>query len=229
MRAGLSCGESRPCPVYLEWIASAATNDAVFLGGATFTRESTLSSALVASFDGGENWQEVFPRIGAASIEFVQFADKDHGWAAGQQLDQNGSFLPFVLLTTDGGKKWRKRNLWDPDEFRSGLPIAMSFRNAEIGELLIERGALAADPYERFETRNGGRVWSLRGITSTRPRLRKPIPNPASARWRIAEADSGGYAIETQDDSGWSAVQTFASDLGECADVEATQAFEPER
>ena len=229
VRAGLSCGESRPCPVFLEWIASAATDEAVFLAGATFTRESTLASAFVASFDGGKNWQEVFSRIGAASIEFVQFADKDHGWAAGQQLDQNGSFLPFVLLTTDGGKQWRKKNLWDPSEFRSGLLLDMSFRNAEIGELVVERGASAVDPYERFETRNGGRVWSLRGITTTRPRLRAPVPDPAGARWRIAKSDSGEYAIEKQDDSGWSVVETFASDLGECADVEATQEFDPDR
>ena len=103
----------------------------------------------------------------------------------------------------------------------------MSFRSVERGELLIERGANAVDPYERYESRNGGRVWLLREITNYRPRLAKPRHDPANARWRISEAESGDYDIETQDDANWSIVETFANELGACAGVEASEPFDP--
>ena len=50
----------------------------------------------------------LLPKGCGAAIDRIQFFDAETGWAAGEQLEPLPQD-PFLLLTTDGGKSWRRR------------------------------------------------------------------------------------------------------------------------
>ena len=78
-----------------------------------FTRPmATLYSILLASEDGGKTWTEPHPRIRSSGLDQIQFVDFQNGWISGANL-QGAPRDPFLLITTDGGKTWRDRPIFE--------------------------------------------------------------------------------------------------------------------
>lgn len=229
LRAGVVCGSSAPCELFLELTQLGQAGDRLFLLGNTHTAAETISTVLLRSEDGGTTWLEPVDRTGAASLEFVYFFDAEHGWIAGQQSEQDYSATPFVLVTNNGGASWRKRKIWGGDEDRSGVVIEMNFDAPGHGFLLVERPAAERDPYELYESMNGGLSWSIRRISNTKPRLRRIALAPAPSDYRLREDESSGtYEIERRESGSWSRVASFAVQMGACGSMEAKIPFHAE-
>ena len=112
-RAGLTCSEEDPCPVYLELATVDAAGSRILAAGNLHTSAVTLYSLLLASEDGGRTWREIHERIRSAGLDRIQFLDAETGWVAGEKLSPLPQD-PFLLLTTDGGKTWREATLEEP-------------------------------------------------------------------------------------------------------------------
>src|SRR5262249_52240739 len=115
---GLSCSAEDPCAVFLELSAVEAAGAKIFVAGNLHTRSTTLYSVLLASEDGGKTWTEPFKRIRAGALEQIQFIDFANGWVSGQLIEPLPRD-PFLLITTDGGKSWRQRPLFEESRFGS--------------------------------------------------------------------------------------------------------------
>src|SRR5579883_1818002 len=110
--AGLSCTEEEPCETFLELTAASQSGNRIIVAGNIHTESATIFSVLLTSEDGGRSWTEPQDRIRASGFDRIQFFDADTGWVVGQELfpiPQN----PFLLLTDDGGKTWRKREIFN--------------------------------------------------------------------------------------------------------------------
>jgi photosystem II stability/assembly factor-like uncharacterized protein len=157
---GLSCSEDEPCPAYLELGAVEAVGSRIFLAGNIHTSTVTLSSILLASADDGKTWTEPYDRIRFAALEQIQFIDFQYGWISAaiiQTLPRD----PFFLLTSDGGKTWHNRPLFD--EPHNGSIEHFSFDSRNTGALLLTP---IGHSYEMYESTTGGESWSLKQVSS---------------------------------------------------------------
>lgn len=211
------CTVAAPCPVYLELAAVRGLEDKVFLAGNLHNRAATLYSILLASEDGGASWREVHPRIRGAGLETIYFHDARTGWVSGHLLTVPPRD-PFFLLTTDGGKHWRRRDVFP--ESRIGLIEEFWFDDARSGGVLIDRvrASESGARYERYETMTGGADWMIREVSATpiQVRIRNPVtPDP---NWRLTEADTGSaWLLERRRGQEWTAVASFRVEVGFCA------------
>ena len=100
----------------------------------------TVFSTLLASDDGGHTWREAHERIRSAGLDRIQFLDAETGWVAGEKLSPLPQD-PFLLLTSDGGKTWRARPVFDEAaENRLGSIQQFFFTAKDSGALIIDRG-----------------------------------------------------------------------------------------
>jgi hypothetical protein len=210
--AGLSCSEEHPCPVYLELAGVEAAGNKVFLAGNLHTPNTTLYSILLASDDSGKTWSEPMPRLRSSGLDQIQFFDFENGWISGANL-QGAPRDPFLLITTDGGKTWRQRPIFE--ESRVAAIERFWFESREIGTLLID-ARLDNDRHELYETRTGGESWAARQSSV------KPIPFPhnfdaSAAAWRLREdAATHSNVIEKSLGDHWHTMASFLVDAGAC-------------
>jgi hypothetical protein len=212
--AGLSCSEEEPCPIYLELTAVEAVGNKIFAIGNIHSTTVTLYSILLASDDAGTTWREAHDRIRGAGLEHLQFIDFETGWIGGQLLSPLPQD-PFLLITNDGGKSWRQRNLFAESRFGSILHLWFSAKNS--GSIVVDRGQGAeGSRYELYESPNAGETWMVRE-TSDRPIKLKRGPSGPSG-WRIrADAASKSFRIEHQvQGDRWTAVASFLVPIGHC-------------
>lgn len=212
--AGATCTETEPCDVFLELASIEAVADKLFLGGNLHSGSSTFSSILLASEDSGKTWTESHLRILHGVLDEIYFIDFAHGWIAGQILSQFPRD-PFFLITQDGGKTWKKRDLFN--EGRPGLIEAFFFDSKSDGMLTLDRsrGAETKARYEQYETRTGGDTWMLREV-SPQPialKRKKAVSNELRLR---ADAASGAYAIEQLRSGKWELLSSFLIQLPTC-------------
>src|SRR4051794_26928848 len=164
--AGLTCSENDPCPVYLELSAIESTGLRIFTAGNIHTNNSTLFSILLGTEDNGLTWREFHERVRGAALDHLQFADVETGWTSGlsfSPLPQD----PFLLMTTDGGKTWRRHDIFS--EPRLGAIQQYFFEDKKSGSLVIDLGPGSADDrYELHESNDGGETWNIRE-TSVKP------------------------------------------------------------
>ena len=116
--AGLGCSEEDPCPVYLELSNVEAVGHKIFVTGNLHTPTATLDSILLASDDEGKTWTEPHPRLRSSGLDQIQFVDFQNGWISGANL-QGAPRDPFLLITTDGGKTWRQRPIFEESRVAS--------------------------------------------------------------------------------------------------------------
>ena len=109
---GLTCSENEPCEVFWELAGAEGVGSTIFAAGNLHTVTTTLYGVLLASEDGGKTWSEPTQRIEGAVLDQVQFPDFQHGWASGV-MEEPLARDPFFLVTTDGGKTWRRRPLFN--------------------------------------------------------------------------------------------------------------------
>ena len=212
--AATDCPAGESCPVYLELSAVEGVASRIFAAGNLHSVGHTLSSILLASEDGGKTWFEPFARTPGAALEAIQFIDFASGWIAGQTVAPRPRD-PFFLVTSDGGRTWRQRAVFD--EPRPAIIEGFRFVSAKECEVWIDAGPGVEEEqrYELYETRTGGESWMLRRI-SDQP-LGKPSVGDSEGAWRVrANAGSKSYLIESLKGGQWVKVAAFLVQPGEC-------------
>jgi hypothetical protein len=211
---GLICSEEEPCDVFLELASVEGVGSTIFATGNLHTLVTTLYGVLLMSGDGGKTWMEPNPRIQAAALDQVQFADFQHGWASGVTLEPLARD-PFFLITADGGKTWRRRPLFNETHY--GSIQQFWFDSAKSGQLILERSQGSASVYETYETSTGGDTWTVIEAGNKSPRLAK-APAKDGATWRVrTDAASKTNRIERRTArGGWEVVASFAVRAGVC-------------
>jgi hypothetical protein len=210
--AGLSCSEEEPCPVYLELGAVEAVGNRIFLTGNLHTATTTIYSVLLSTDDAGKTWTEPHPRIRLGGLDLIQFIDFQNGWISGGIL-QTAPRDPFLLLTTDGGKTWHQRAIYD--DSRVAVIERFWFDSKENGTLLID-ARLEANRHELYETMTGGESWSLKQSSATPIRFPKTT-QPGASAWRVrADAATHSYDLERSEADRWHKVASFLVNIGTC-------------
>lgn len=214
--AGMTCSEAEPCPVYLEISHVYPLGRKLFASGNIHSTQVTLFSILLASDDGGATWREGVERTRGAELDRIQFTNFDTGWITGQRVTPLPGD-PFLLLTTDGGKSWRKQEIFP--EGSTGSIQKIWFQSPRAGTLVIDRGASDGEQmrYSRYETMTGGTSWMIRESAE------KPLDLPAAnnsteeENWR-ARGDTAAkrLVIERKSDSGWTPISQLALELAQC-------------
>ena len=211
---GLTCSQDDPCPLFLELSDVELVNSRLFLSGNLHTASATLESILLSSEDLGKTWTEPFERMPGIGIDNIQFIDFEAGWISGQ-VQQTLPRDPFLLITTDGGKTWRKRTV--SGESRVGAIEQFHFESRTSGTLLLDKIQSGENGmrHELYETMTGGESWSLRQVSN------KPIswkyPKGAAAEWRLrADGPSKSYKVERRQGERWQAAASFLISAGEC-------------
>jgi photosystem II stability/assembly factor-like uncharacterized protein len=208
--AALSCSDEEPCAVFLELTSVEAAGNKIFLAGNLHTSTTTLYSVLLATEDSGKTWMEPYARVRFAGLDQIEFIDFQNGWISGANL-QSTPRDPFLLLTTDGGKTWRQRPIFD--ETRVAVIERFWFDSRENGWLLID-ARLDDNMHELYETRSGGESWSMKQATVS------AIPFPPATKtsgWRLrADAATHSFEVEKSDGSRWQKIAGFLVNVGAC-------------
>ncbi len=219
----LTCPPEHPCPVYLELADMERVGEKIFLTGNLHTESTTLMSVLLASDDGGKTWYEPHERIRSAALDQIQFYDLEVGWIAGYLLHALPRD-PFLLITSDGGKTWRRRPIWS--DTKIGVIEHFHFESRRQGLLWIDRVSQGdAGRYELYESMTGGESWMLRRIADQPiARQGERTRNPD---WRLRADDaSKSYLLERRDPK-WRPVASFLVHVGECREAETPVAEPP--
>lgn len=212
---GLTCAESEPCPTFLEFSSVEVLGQVILLAGNLHTTSTTIQSLMLISEDTGATWREAHPRQRGASLESMQFFDFSTGWLSGQTslgLPRD----PFLLVTTNSGRTWRKVDIFA--ETRVGVIEDFAFQTARRGWLLIDnRGSGEAGKYEFYETQSGGTSWELREISDRIPAAAKPGQRTPSNSARVRVDDKRGlFRVEIRSGNSWREVSTFKLKLADC-------------
>ena len=226
--AGMSCSEEEPCPVYLEVTAADSVGSQMFVTGNLHADTVTLYSVFLQSQDSGKTWREPFERIRGAGLDHIQFADFANGWASGETLFP----LPqdaFLLLTTDGGKTWRRRPIFDDSQ--PGSIQQFFFGSKNEGSLIIDRGqGSGSDRYALYESPNAGGTWMLKQESGKPLRLTHGPETPEI--WRVqADRATHAFRVEQRQGDRWVTTASFAVSAGACrptpAEVKAPEEKAP--
>jgi photosystem II stability/assembly factor-like uncharacterized protein len=207
---GLACSAEEPCPVFLELSSVDAAGATVAISGDLHTERTTMYSILLESDDGGKTWGEPMKRLRAAAFEQVQFLDFAYGWVSGEIIEPLPKD-PFMLLTTDGGKTWRPRPLFEDSQFASIAQFWFDSRTT--GKLVLDHPQGGARKYEVYATNTGGENWEINQASD------KPVNVKASrpTAWRVrAEASSKTYRLERRGSENWEPVASFVIHVTDC-------------
>jgi hypothetical protein len=209
--AGLGCSEEDPCPVYLELSNVEAVGGKLFITGNIHTPMATLYSILLASENGGNSWTEPQTRLHSSGLDQIQFADSQNGWISGANL-QGAPRDPFFLITTDGGKTWRERPIFE--ETRVAAIERFWFDSPANGTLLID-ARLDNGKHELYETQTGGESWTIQETADpARAARERPVTVPG---WRMrTDAASHSYVIEKSENNRWRKVASFLVNIASC-------------
>lgn len=221
----LPCTSDQPCPLFLELAAAEQVVNRIVVTGNLHTPSYTVESVLLVSEDGGRSWSEGYQRIPMAVLDQLQFLDFEAGWANGHIL-QSSPRDAFFLLTTDGGKTWRKTSV--ASEARTGAVEQFWFDSRTHGMLSVDRVRSAENGfrYEQWESITGGESWNVRQVDT------KPVPFSRPAREPVLRirADSSGrtHRLERRDGPRWTLIASFSIAAGECRPPEPQPDPEPQ-
>jgi photosystem II stability/assembly factor-like uncharacterized protein len=170
----------------------------------------TLFSILLASDDSGATWTEPYSRERSTGLDQIQFLDFQNGWISGANL-QTAPRDPFLLITTDGGKSWRERPIFD--ETRVAAIEHFSFDSPQHGTMLID-ARLDNGNRELLETEDGGANWTMKQAAA-QPTAAKQ--SNAMSGWRLrTEAPTHSYVIEKSENNRWQKVASFLVQIATC-------------
>jgi photosystem II stability/assembly factor-like uncharacterized protein len=204
--AGLGCSEEDPCPVYIELANVEAVGSKLFVTGNLHTPMATLYSVLLESEDAGATWAEPHPRIRSSGLDQIQFIDSQNGWISGANL-QGAPRDPFLLITTDGGKTWRERPIFE--ETRVSAVESFYFDTPMHGTAFID-ATLDNGMHELYETQDGGSTWSIQ------PGVAK-FKQHAAFGWRMrADAATHSYVVEKSENNRWQKTASFLVNIASC-------------
>jgi len=223
---GLTCSDEDPCPVYLE-LSAADSSPAgrIIAAGNIHSSAVTLYSALLASEDAGHTWTEAHARLRGADLDHIQFADAEQGWISGQQLSPLPQ-EPFLLLTSDGGKTWRQRAIFNDNvDNRYGSIQQFYFGSKSSGSAIIDRGQGAqGDRYALYESPDGGENWLIKEESNKAIRMR-PAPPVAVSGWRVrVDGATQSWNVERRQGERWIPVASFSVKMNPCKPPAQTEA-----
>jgi photosystem II stability/assembly factor-like uncharacterized protein len=203
---GLGCSEEDPCPVYLELENVDAIGNGIFVTGNLHTPMATLYSIVLASVDEGKTWTEPHPRLRSSGLDQIQFLDTQNGWISGASL-QGAPRDPFLLITTDGGKSWSQRPIFE--ETRVSTIESFYFDTPMHGTVFID-ATLDNDMHEIYQTQDGGNTWSIQPGAAKAKTLGAP-------GWRVrTDAGTRSYVIEKSENNRWQKVASFLVNIASC-------------
>ena len=207
----LPCTPEEPCRLFLELAAAELVGPRIVLTGNIHTGAMTLESVLLISDDGGRTWTEAHSRLPSVVLDQIQFIDFETGWTNGHTLS-GVPRDPFFLVTTDGGKTWRRRAIYG--ESRTGVVDQFWFDSRTTGMLALDRVRAAENNlrYEIWESMTGGESWSVRQVDSKPLTIKRPPREPVL---RI-RTEGATHRIERRDGERWSAIASFDVSAGEC-------------
>jgi len=209
--AGLGCSEEDPCPVYLEVSNVEPMGGKIFVTGNLHTPMATLYSILLASEDSGTTWTEPHPRIHSSGLDLIQFVDSRNGWISGANL-QGAPRDPFLLITTDGGKTWRERAIFE--ESRVAAIERFLFETPANGTMLID-ARLDNGKREWYETSTGGQNWALEAAAD--PAHAAKEKQAGAPAWRVrTDAATHSYVIEKSENNRWQKIASFIVNIASC-------------
>ena len=223
--AGMLCTGQEPCPIFLDLTTIGSAGRRVFAGGNLHSSTTSLYTVLIQSDDTGETWKEVAARVRGASLDQMQFADLEHGWAAGEvqfPLPQD----PFFLITPDAGLSWRNRPV--TEDGGPGTLQHFWFDSAKHGELIVDADKTAeGGRFRAYETETSGDTWMIRGATTLAPKLRREplVPDNPYFRTRAAK-DGKSVTIEKRSGEQWETAAAFLIQVASCS-VKAQEMIEP--
>jgi hypothetical protein len=223
---GLSCTEEEPCPIYLELAAFEPLGNQLYVSGNIHSDTATLFSLLFASADGGKTWREPFQRIRGASLDRILFNGFEHGWIIGGTVNPIARD-PFLLVTSDGGKLWRRVPVFE--ESRAGSIQQIFFDSPNTGSLVFDRGNSGDGPrYELYESATGGDNWMIRQANDKPVGIRHMTPQIENTDWRMRpDAATKSNRIEKRQGGKWITVSSFAVDLPVCKPPQAKETAPP--
>ncbi|MCS6851329.1 MAG: YCF48-related protein [Gemmataceae bacterium] len=149
------------------------------------------------TIDGGKTWERQ-PTGTRASLRGLHFQTPFTGWAVGrEELPHGGGSVGVILVTRDGGLKWRRVSL-------NSLPglYRVQFFDEQNGIVVGEGNDQF--PSGVFRTRDGGRTW-------------QPMPGPRCPGWldaRFQDPETGVLA------GAWSRLATVRQGRLGAADVD---------
>lgn len=223
--SGLECTFEEPCAVFLELAGLEIAGPKIFLAGNFHTATVTLASILLASDDDGKTWNEPYERIRQAGLDQIQFLDFERGWVAGQQL-QAIPRDPFFLLTTDGGKSWRRRTVFGDSQPGSIEQFWFDSRNDGVALIDRTQSSETGARYSIYETLTGGESWTIRQVSARPPRLKRTAGQDPDRRIR-ADAKSKSFVIERKQSERWQALGSFMVESALCRPAERKLAEPP--
>ena len=219
-RAGIVCSDVTPCRLFLELTAIENAGDDVFLIGNVHTSAATISTILLASGDGGRSWREPITRYSGAGFELIQFTDSTHGWIGGQEGDYDRSTKPLLLASTDGGSRW-ERYAVNGDEDATGTVLEFFFDSPDHGLLIVDLLVSEGDPFELYETLNGGRSWNIRQIASQKPKFTNRSVADDPIDWEIKEnVTESVYEVQRREQGEWVLKSKFSVGVGSCLSMD---------
>jgi len=223
---GLSCTIDEPCPIYLELAAFEPLGNQLFVSGNIHSDAVTLYSIFLASADGGKTWREPVPRVHGASLDKMLFVGFEQGWVMGATVNPI-TRDPFLLITTDGGKLWRRVPVFE--DSRVGSILQLWFDSRTTGSLVFERGKGGDGPrYELYETATGGDNWMIRQASDQPVSIRRMPPQIENADWRMrADAATKSNRIEKRVAGKWTTMASFAIELPACRPPEPKELAPP--
>lgn len=206
----MSCSGEDPCAVFLELSAVDLTGGRWFAAGNLHTESTTLYGVLLTSEDEGKTWTEPMKRLRAGALEQIQFLDFSNGWVSGQIIEPLPKD-PFLLATSDGGKTWTQKPVFE--ESRFGSVAQFWFDSANTGELVIDHRMGSGITHEVYETNTGGGSWQIRETTTKPVTLRMARKEDAKFRLR---ADGKLFHVEQRGSSKWEPVASFLIRVADC-------------
>ena len=218
----LPCTPDEPCSLFLELAAAEVVGTRMVITGNIHTGSATVESVLLISDDGGRTWTEAHSRLPSVVLDQIQFIDFETGWTNGHVLS-GVPRDPFFLLTTDGGKTWRRRPIYD--EARTGAVEQFWFETRTAGSLALDRVRAAENGlrYEIWESMTGGESWSVRQVDSNPLSIKRPAREPLL---RI-RTEGSTHRIERRDGERWSTVASFDVSAGQCKPPAPAEADQP--
>jgi hypothetical protein len=207
---GLSCSEEQPCQIFFEVTSVDSFGNSVFVAGDIHTATTTLYGVMLSTEDGGASWSESIPRLRSASFEQFQIID-NRGWLSGQKLEPLPKD-PFLMITTDGGKSWRQKPLFE--ESRFGSITQFWFDTARSGELIFDASVGKSVKQELYASMTGGESWEIK---QTSTKLLDLKTTRSSSVWSVTAAPgSKTYLIERTINGHKEKLATFLIHIGDC-------------
>jgi hypothetical protein len=205
---GLTCSEDRPCPIFFEVSSVDAFGSRLFVAGDIHTATTTLYGVLMSTEDAGATWAESIPRLRSTAFEQFQFLN-DRGWLSGHRLEPLPKD-PFFMITTDAGKSWHQRPLFE--ESRFGSITQFSFESPDAGEAIFDDSVGKATNQELYSTMSGGENWEVKQKSTKALHLKT-----AGTGWTVSTPPgSKAYVIEREAGGKKEAVARFLIHIGDC-------------